>query len=245
MKDELDQIRERYARRASLGLDGAAESLLLPHRYMMLQERERAFLSILSHRNCAAINTMGVLEIGCGEGDNILQLLRWGFPPEKIKGSELLPSRCSAARRRLPAAVEIIEGDARDLHLPESSFDIVLAATVFTSILDSAFRIQLSNKIWSLVKPGGGVLWYDFIYNNPTNPDVSGIPLGRVVKLFPQATATSRRITLAPPIARCVCRIHPGLYTLFNLLPILRTHIVVWLEKAREPVGTLKPAAGT
>lgn len=235
MKEELDHIRERYARRASLGLDGAAETPLLPYRCMMLQERERAFLSILSRHNWAAIRSMAVLEIGCGDGDNILQLLRWGFAPANIKGSELLPSRCAAARRRLPAAVEIIEGDARDLHLPEASFDIVLAATVFTSILDNTFRIQLANKMWSLVKPGGGVLWYDFICDNPSNPDVSGIPLRHVLRLFPQATATSRRITLAPPIARRVCRIHPALYTLFNLLPILRTHITVWIEKAAPP----------
>ena len=83
--------------------------------------------------------------------------------------------------------------------------------------------------------PSGAVLWYDFIYNNPSNPDVRGVPLRRVLELFPEARALSRTITLAPPIARFVCRVHPVLYSLFNLLPFLRTHLVAWLKKPAPP----------
>ena len=36
---------------------------------------------------------------------------------------------------------------------------------------------------------------------------------------------------LAPPIARVVSRWHPSLYTLFNTLPLLRTHVLAWLAK--------------
>ena len=39
------------------------------------------------------------------------------------------------------------------------------------------------------------------------------------------------RVTLAPPIARAVTRLHPALYTLFNALPPLRTHVLAWLSK--------------
>jgi SAM-dependent methyltransferase len=202
---------------------------------MMAQEKERIFLSILARFDLAAIKTMKVLEIGCGEGNNILQFLRWGFLPENVKGNELMPNRCAQARHRLPAAVEIIEMDALGLRLSEGSFDIVLVSTVFTSILDEPFRAQLAKKIWSLVRPTGAVLWYDFIYNNPSNPDVTGIPRRRVLERFPEARALSRKTTLAPPIARLVCRVHPVLYALFNLLPLLRTHLVAWIEKPAPP----------
>jgi hypothetical protein len=40
-----------------------------------------------------------------------------------------------------------------------------------------------------------------------------------------------RRVTLAPPLARAVTRIHPGLYRCFNVLPLLRTHVLAWVEK--------------
>ena len=39
------------------------------------------------------------------------------------------------------------------------------------------------------------------------------------------------RLTLAPPISRRVTKVHPALYTLFNLLPFLRTHVLGWIKK--------------
>ena len=42
------------------------------------------------------------------------------------------------------------------------------------------------------------------------------------------------RLTLAPPLARLVCRVHPALYTMFNALPVLRTHVLAWLEKPEK-----------
>lgn len=49
--------------------------------------------------------------------------------------------------------------------------------------------------------------------------------------LFPQGRITARRVTLAPPLARALVRVHPGLYGLFNSVPWLRTHILCWIEK--------------
>ena len=67
------------------------------------------------------------------------------------------------------------------------------------------------------------MLWYDFTVDNPRNPDVRGVPLARLRALFPQGRMRYRRVTLAPPLARAVTRIHPGLYRWFNALPLLRT----------------------
>ena len=58
-----------------------------------------------------------------------------------------------------------------------------------------------------------------------------GVPLSRVRKLFPAARIDARRITLAPPLARAAMRVHPSLYTLFNALPLLRTHVLCWVAK--------------
>jgi SAM-dependent methyltransferase len=172
-----------------------------------------------------------LLEVGCGGGGNLLELLRLGFAPEHLSGAELLPERCAQARHSLPAAVVLHEGDALLMPVEAGSQDIVFVSTVFSSLLDDAFQQQLADTMWRWLKPGGGVLWYDFTVNNPNNADVRGVPLRRVQALFPQATVRARRVTLAPPIARAVTRIHPALYTAFNLLPVLRTHVLVWLGK--------------
>ena len=136
----------------------------------------------------------------------------------------------------LPAAVTLHAGDASVLTVAPGSQHIVLQSTVFSSLLDDAFQQQLAAAMWRWVAPGGGVLWYDFTVNNPRNRDVRGVPLARLRALFPQAHITHRRLTLAPPLARPLCRLHPALYTLANALPLLRTHVLAWAGKP--------PAAG-
>lgn len=121
----------------------------------------------------------------------------------------------------LPEAVALWQGDASQWAVRPASQHIVLQIHVFSSLLDADFQQRLANAMWSWVAPGGGVLWYDFTVNNPRNADVRGVPLKRVRELFPQARMRHRRITLAPPIARAVCRVHPLLYPVFNALPLL------------------------
>ena len=228
---EIDLVRERYARRDQ----ASRQSLYGPFRastYMPDQERTRALIAWVNECSIAPVDQRRVLEIGCGSGVNLLQFLSFGFSPQNLVGNELLEDRIAVARKRLPAALALHPGDAVGLQLPDESFDVVFQSTVFTSILDPAFKRRLAEKMWSLVRPGGGVLWYDFMFDNPRNRDVRGIPRAEIDKLFPVRAAWARRITLAPPIARAVTRIHPSLYTFVNLVPWLRTHCLCWIPKS-------------
>jgi SAM-dependent methyltransferase len=192
-------------------------------------------LRLFRREGLTDLAALRLLEVGCGSGGNLLELLRVGFAPEHLSGVELLPERFAQARQALPAALMLQEGDALQLDLPAQSQDIVFVSTVFSSLLDDAFQQRLADTMWRWVKPGGGVLWYDFTVNNPRNRDVRGVPLSRIGSLFPQARLHSQRITLAPPIARAVTRVHPALYSEFNTLPLLRTHVLVWVSKPASP----------
>jgi SAM-dependent methyltransferase len=172
-----------------------------------------------------------LLEVGCGSGGNLLEMLRLGFAPEHLSGVELLPERLEAARRSLPPAVTLLGGDASQQPLPEGQADVVLLSTVFSSLLDDAFQQQLADAVWRAVKPGGGVLWYDFTVDNPRNPDVRGVSVARIQQLFPQGQVRAQRLTLAPPLGRAAARLHPTLWTLLNALPVLRTHVLAWVQK--------------
>jgi len=183
-----------------------------------------------------------VLEIGCGSGANLIELIRLGFHPRNLVGNELLENSLNLARARLPQAVTTILGDASTLDLGGESFDIVLQSTVFTSILDQSFQQRLAEHMWSLVRPGGGILWYDFTWDNPANPDVRGVPLRRIRQLFRAGAIRSWRVTLGPPIGRPLCRISPALYTLVNAIPLLRTHVLCWIQKPR--VRLVSPEGG-
>ena len=175
-----------------------------------------------------------LLEVGCGTGCNLLEFLRLGFTPEHLQGIELLTACVERARRDLPAAVRITLGDAAasGTVVPEGSQDIVYQATVFSSLLDDAFQQRLADQMWRWVRPGGGILWYDFTVNNPGNRDVRGVPITRIRHLFPSGNIRmARRLTLVPPLARVVAEIHPKIYAACNTCTWLRTHVLAWIEK--------------
>jgi SAM-dependent methyltransferase len=227
--EEAVRVAERYARRAT----GDLYSMLRPEVVLAIQERQRLLLRLLrSYRRGRDLASLRLLEIGCGSGSNLQELLRLGFDATRLVGNELLPERFADARRGLPAAVELYPGDALELPFEDSSFDIVYQSTVFTSLLDDAFQRRLADRMWRWVRPGGGVLWYDFAFDNPHNPDVRGVPLSRVRSLFPEARIDARRTTLAPPISRRAVRLHPSLYPILNTFPFLRSHLLCWIGKA-------------
>jgi SAM-dependent methyltransferase len=226
--DEAQSVRERYARRLP---QDPRYSLLNPAALRAVQERQRAVLRLFARLGWHDLSTRRALEVGSGTGSNLLELLWMGFRPEHLAGIELLQERHAAARERLPHAVTLTQGDATAVPIAPGSLDVVLQATVFSSLLDDAFQQRLADAMWRAVRPGGGVLWYDFTVDNPRNRDVRGVPLPRVRMLFPHGRVQAQRLTLAPPIARAVSRVHPGLYTWFNALPLLRTHVLAWIAK--------------
>lgn len=219
---ELDQIAQRYARRDA----GDRYSLLRPEVWQMWQERQRALLKLLAMRAGEPADWRAT-EVGCGAGGNLLDLLRLGLLPAHLTGIELLPERLTAARAALPEGVRLLAGDASIADVPPASQDLVLQSTVFSSILDDALQQRVADAMWVWLKPGGAVVWYDFTVDNPRNRDVRGVPMTRVRKLFPEGRFTARRITLAPPLARA----WPAAYPLFNLVPWLRTHRLVLIDK--------------
>ena len=225
--NEPEAVAERYARRSV----GDRYSLVHPDVWQTVHERQRAMLRFFAREGLGDLSAVRLMEVGCGAGGNLLELLRAGFRPEHLGGVELLPERFAEARSVLPAGVALHAGDALQLDVPAASLDVVFVSTVFSSLLDDGFQQRLADTMWRWVRPGGAVLWYDFTVNNPRNRDVRGVPVSRVRALFPHGRVTTRRITLAPPIARAVTRLHPALYTLFNTLPVLRTHALCWIAK--------------
>lgn len=227
MSDETRAVVERYARR-----QGAERySMLRPEVWQSVQERQRALLQLLALHGVHELSQRRLVEVGCGAGGNLIEMLRLGFAPQHLAGIELLPERLEVARQVLPQATTLIGGDATLADIAPESQDFVLQSTVFSSLLDKAFQHRLADAMWAWLKPGGAVLWYDFTFDNPRNPDVRGVPMARVRQLFPQGLITHRKVTLAPPLARLVCLWHPSLYPVFNALPLLRTHVLAWVTK--------------
>ena len=226
--NEIDKIKERYRKRA--GLD-YRYSLLNPWILKAEQEKEKALVRWIKYCSIEPVENKSLIEIGCGNGGNLLQLLRLGFAPQNLSGNELIEERYNSASLKLPEKLKVYQGNVLDLNFTNNNFDIIFQSMVFSSILDEDFKVNLARQMWNWIKIGGGILWYDFIYNNPFNQDVRGVPFRKVKEYFPNGKIIKWKLTLAPPISRIVTKVHPSFYNIFNLFPILRSHILCWIKR--------------
>jgi SAM-dependent methyltransferase len=225
------QMHQQYAKRDAT-VDSERYSLFNPVALHEHQARLRAMVQLWRAHGWRTLAHRRVVEVGCGAGGNLGELLRLGAAPSLMQGVDLLPERIEAARSSLPASVQLHCGDASAALIEANSVDAVLAFTVFSSILDANAQQALAAAMWSWLQPGGGVMWYDFAVNNPRNADVRGMPVQRVRELFPQAALQVKRLTLAPPLARAVARLQPALLPAASaLLYPLRTHRLIWAVK--------------
>jgi ubiquinone/menaquinone biosynthesis C-methylase UbiE len=144
-------------------------------------------------------------------------------------GVDLLPERVEAARRSHPS-IQFIQADAATLDAPASYFRLILAFTVFSSILDRAMAQQVAAQIDRVLAPGGALLWYDYRVSRPSNPHTIGMPKRRIRELFPAYDLDLRSVTLLPQLARRLGR-RARFYPVLAHIPLLRTHYVGLLSK--------------
>ncbi|MGH7529923.1 MAG: class I SAM-dependent methyltransferase [Gemmatimonadales bacterium] len=195
------------------------------------QERERLSLALLRRHRYLPLDDKTILEVGCGSGTWILQFIRWGARPEHIAGLDVRPRAIAQARSRVPAAVRLELANAAALPFPADAFDLVLQATVFTSVLDRDLRRQIASEMIRVVKPTGLIMWYDFQVNNARNPDVRAVPAHEIRDLFTGCRIELRRVTLAPPVIRWLAP-HSWLATyLLSQIPPFCTHCLGAITK--------------
>lgn len=226
---ERQRIQIEYARRAR----EIASDLYAPW-----QASSRFIVEVRNRTAAAMLHQVGFfpekgdqcLEVGFGRLGWLGELINWGLDESDLHGIELDPSRAAKARRALPAA-DLRLGDATELPWDENSFQLAIASTVFTSILDDRVREMVAKEISRVLAPGGALLWYDFAVNNPRNPRVRKVNRHELRNLFPQLTGTVKSITLAPPLARLIAPKSWMLATMLEAIPFLRTHLIAVLIK--------------
>jgi SAM-dependent methyltransferase len=208
LADEAARIRGEYARRAR-EVPEELYSVRNPGHLFCSLQRIRHLVRVLSAEGCFPLSDRRILDVGCGHGGWLSDFESWGARRENLAGMELDPARAEVARRRLgpthsdgSGGADIRAGDASRLPWPDESFDLVVQATVFTSILDSEMRRSVAAEIARVLKPSGVLLWYDFFYDNPRNPNVRAVGAAEIRALFPDFRVELERVTLAPPVAR-------------------------------------------
>jgi ubiquinone/menaquinone biosynthesis C-methylase UbiE len=191
----------------------------------ILAELEQHVADVLAAGGLLPLGERTILDIGCGYGHFLRFLQSLGATPARLHGVDLLPERVERARLTSPE-LDIQVANAEQLPFTDGSVDLVLLFSVFTSILDERMRMAVAAETRRVLSRGGSILWYDFRFDNPRNPNVKGMRRADVARCFPGAAVELRTVTLLPPLARRLGRLTPALYPRLAALPFLRTHLI-------------------
>ena len=233
---EAERIRTAYRRRNDTRSLLGYESLAHVQR---LHERYRRTLMLLGDER-VDIGRVDILDVGCGTGSMLLELLQWGARGEQLTGVDLRADAIEQARAVLPPSVDLRTLDASVLPWSDCSFDLIWLSTVMSSILDPAMRTAVAAECLRVLRPGGYIVWYDLRVANPKNPDVRPVSKRALGGLFPSTRVQLESISLAPPIARRLPRRgHAIVYDALASIGLLRTHTLALIQKkAMESVDT-------
>jgi SAM-dependent methyltransferase len=227
---ELDRIRAVYAERqnpaaaARYGHDQPGE------RYTLARRRAE-FGTMLKRHFPGGLGGLRILDIGCGRGERLAECCGWGADPDTLVGIDLMESLIGEARRSFPACHWLL-ASGHDLPLQNESFDLVMQAMTFSSILCPEMRSRMVAEMWRVLRPGGAILWYDMRCPNPRNPHIRAIGRRELTALFPVPPSEIQSLTLLPPLARRLAPYSQSLCRQLERLPWLRTHYLALIRKA-------------
>lgn len=225
---DLERLKHEYADRHFRLKDSNIYSGLNPSYLFVIQQRERATIELCRKVGLSSLSNKRILEVGCGRGDVIQQMMFHRMESQQMHGVELLFNHLVDARKRF-AGANFVSADAQSLPYADHQFDLVLQYTVFSSILNDQIKQNIAEEMLRVLKPDGLVLWYDF-WLNPTNRQTKGIRLAEIHRLFPNCELVAQRVTLAPPIARKLVPISWTLSLLLEKLRLLNTHYLIAIK---------------
>ena len=199
--------------------------------------RMRAVAAKLIYSHFGASGPRSMLEIGCGTAPWVRTAADWGFAIGAWNGIDLLPDRIATARQICPGGANLLVGNGMALPFEDNSIDLVVASTVFSSILDRSVRMSVASEAWRVLRPGGAAMIFDFRIKDPRNPDTVAIGRSELVRLFPASRPAVRSLILVPPLARRLASASLPLVAMLEWgVPWLRSHLMTLFIKDPGPV---------
>jgi tRNA (cmo5U34)-methyltransferase len=159
MKSTVDEIRRRFdadVERFSNMETGQSATVDAPLAMALVAEAAAATTPHARH----------VLDVGCGAGNYTLKLLERlpNLDDTLIDLSQPMLDRAGERVGRATAGrTTTIQGDIRDVELPDGQFDIVLAATVLHHLRTDEEWRQVFTAFHRALRPGGSVWVFDLV----------------------------------------------------------------------------------
>lgn len=124
-------------------------------------------MELIAQAACRSVKSVRkVLDIGCGAGNNTLKLAQYTSPFD-CDLVDLSRPMLERARERIKAvnggAIRLLQGDFRDIDLPDQGYDVILAAAVLHHLRDDQDWISTFEKLYRITAPGGSVWITDLV----------------------------------------------------------------------------------
>jgi tRNA (cmo5U34)-methyltransferase len=159
MKSTVDEIRQRFdadVERFS-NLNTGQEAVV---------DAPLAMALVADAAAAAAPHARHIVDVGCGAGNYSLKLLE-RLPGVDVTLIDLSQPMLERARERVSCAtggrITTIQGDIRELELPDDNFDIVLAASVLHHLREDQEWHAVFTAFHSALRPGGSVWVFDLV----------------------------------------------------------------------------------
>jgi tRNA (cmo5U34)-methyltransferase len=159
MKSTVDEIRQRF--------DGDVE------RFSNLDTGQSATVDAplamaLVAQAAAAVtpHARHILDVGCGAGNYTLKLLEQ-LPKLNVTMIDLSRPMLDRATQRVRQAttgqIKAVQGDIREIELPDGEFDIVVAAAVLHHLREDSEWQQVFAAFYRALRPKGSVWIFDLV----------------------------------------------------------------------------------
>lgn len=193
-----------------------------PGNLLMSFEHKRVWVELLRQAGMLPLTGARVLDVGCGEGKLLFAFHNYGASFDHLVGIDVIEENIASGRKLAPG-LDLRVGDGARMEFDDDTFDLVVTSMAFSSMPTDEMREATAREMRRVLAPGGAILWYDF-FVNPRNEHVTPMSRSRIAELFPGCRITTRRVTLAPPIARLVAPRSWTLAEILRAMPFLRTH---------------------
>lgn len=132
------------------------------------------------------LNTVRLLDVGCGNGEMLEFMLKEGFSEEQLAGLDFSSVRIERAKAKYPN----MRFEVADITLPlpfNELFDVVAAFDLFSHLSDENQLLAGLKSVSDVLPTGGLFLWYDIAaldhYGSPEGADSWGFSKAQMIDL--------------------------------------------------------------
>lgn len=203
---------------------------------VMFDSRLRQYGDLFSTLALTPLGERRLLDAGCANGKWLeICCRRWGAQRIHCFGNDKREEPWRDWHQADPGTeITFIHKPTHELDFAPQSFDVVHQSMMLSSIVDPDARTRAAEVLWSLLRPNGILISYDF-WLNPLNPNTVDIHWAELRRLFPHSRKVyARSLTLAPPLGRKLTMLRKPFLLALEKLRFMNTHLLVALKRPQE-----------